>query len=121
MPSPPKKSLPSIPTGEKTQKAIEEWNQAKLRLEKQRTQKRSLGLGRIGKAIKRPFIWVEKYTVEPFANLLDRADIFRIIEKLSPVLEAAGVIMIPIVIWWMTDSGQKAKRRQTKRHGHKRR
>jgi hypothetical protein len=55
MPSRPKKNLPPL-TGEKTQKAIEEWNQAKLRLAEQRTRKRSLGLGTIGKVIKQPFI-----------------------------------------------------------------
>jgi uncharacterized protein YjbI with pentapeptide repeats len=40
---------------------------------------------------------------------LDGADIFRIVEKLSPVIEAIGVLAIPVVIWFMTESGQKAK------------
>jgi uncharacterized protein YjbI with pentapeptide repeats len=106
--------LPSIPTGEKTQKAIEEWNQAKLRLEEQRTQKRSLGLGTIGKAIKQRFTQLEKHKIEPLADRLDKADIFRIVEKLSPVIEAFGVIAIPIAIWWMTESGQEAKEKSEK-------
>jgi uncharacterized protein YjbI with pentapeptide repeats len=64
---------------------------------------------RLWSAIKTPFRWTEKRAIEPFANYLDQADIFRIVEKLSPMIEAFGIIAIPIVIWWMTDSGQKAK------------
>jgi uncharacterized protein YjbI with pentapeptide repeats len=114
MPLPPKKNLPPMPAGEKTQKAIEEWNQAKLRLKEQRTWKRSFGLGRIGKAIKQRFTWLEKHRIEPLADRLDTADVFRIIEKLSPVIEAIGVIAIPFAIWWMTESGQEAKEKAEK-------
>jgi len=98
----------------------ENWNQAKQLLEQERFNQRFFGIGRfwtdrkievgiVWKGIQTPLVLVEKRMIEPLANLLDRADIFRIVEKLSPVLEAAGVIMIPVVIWWMTDSGQKAK------------
>jgi uncharacterized protein YjbI with pentapeptide repeats len=59
-------------------------------------------------------IQTEKQRIEPFAAFLDQADIFRIFEKLSPVLEAFGVIAIPIVIWWMTESGQEAKEKAEK-------
>jgi uncharacterized protein YjbI with pentapeptide repeats len=87
----------------------ENWKQAKQLLERERLNHRFFGIGRVATIIQQPFIMVEKRMIEPFANLLDKADIFRIVEKLSPVLESAGVIMIPIVIWWMTDTGQKAK------------
>jgi uncharacterized protein YjbI with pentapeptide repeats len=56
-----------------------------------------------------PFRWGESRVIEPFANTLDSADIFRIIEKLSPVIEAIGIIAIPLVIWWATQSAQEAK------------
>jgi Pentapeptide repeats (8 copies) len=104
---PHKENLPPF-DGEKTQKAIEDWNRGKELLAKQRKKPQTLRR-RASTAIKQAFIRIEKRNIEPFANLLDRVDIFRVVEKLSPVLEAAGVIMIPIVIWWMTDSGQKAK------------
>ncbi|MDJ0703199.1 MAG: pentapeptide repeat-containing protein [Leptolyngbyaceae cyanobacterium MO_188.B28] len=47
-----------------------------------------------------PFIWVEKRAVEPVANWLDRADLFRIIERISPAIEALGVIAIPLVLFF---------------------
>jgi uncharacterized protein YjbI with pentapeptide repeats len=87
----------------------ENWHQAKELLEQKQLNQSFWGIERVGTVVQQSFVWTEKRMVEPFANLLDKADIFRIVEKLSPVLEAAGVIMIPIVIWWMTDAGQKAK------------
>ncbi|WOB42008.1 hypothetical protein HNI00_01625 [Thermoleptolyngbya oregonensis NK1-22] len=41
---------------------------------------------------------LEKKLIEPCANWLDKADIFRIIEKIFPILEAIGVILIPIAV-----------------------
>ena len=50
--------------------------------------------------------------MEPFADWFERAAIFKIVEKLSPVLEAAGVLLIPVVIWWFSQSYQAEKDRQ---------
>jgi uncharacterized protein YjbI with pentapeptide repeats len=64
---------------------------------------------RLWSAIKSTSRWTEKRAIEPFANYLDQADIFRIVEKLSPVIEAIGIIAIPLVIWFATQSAQEAK------------
>ena len=45
-----------------------------------------------------PFIAGEKNIIEPIDRWLNRLEIFRIFEKISPVLEAIGVIAIPIVL-----------------------
>jgi len=71
--------------------------------------KRPTRAKKLWSAIKSPFIWTERRAIEPFANYLDQADIFRIVEKLSPVIEAIGIIAIPLVIWFATQSAQEAK------------
>jgi uncharacterized protein YjbI with pentapeptide repeats len=91
----------------------EDLRQAKKILEQERLARRSM-VQRGWATVTRPFRWAENRVVEPFANWLDQADIFRIIEKVSPALEAIGVIMIPVVIWWMTESGQEARDRSEK-------
>ncbi|MBE7384405.1 MAG: pentapeptide repeat-containing protein [Leptolyngbya sp. SIO1E4] len=50
------------------------------------------------------FIWVEKQAIEPTARWVERADLFRIIEKLSPTIEALGVIAIPLVLFFAAQS-----------------
>ncbi|MEM8611160.1 MAG: pentapeptide repeat-containing protein [Cyanobacteria bacterium P01_H01_bin.105] len=49
--------------------------------------------------LNQPCIWTEKQVVEPVAHWVDRADLFRIIARLSPTLEALGVIAIPLVLF----------------------
>jgi uncharacterized protein YjbI with pentapeptide repeats len=71
--------------------------------------KRPTRAKRLWSAIKASSRWTEKRAIEPFANYLDQADIFRIVEKLSPVIEAIGIIAIPLVIWLATQSAQEAK------------
>jgi uncharacterized protein YjbI with pentapeptide repeats len=54
-------------------------------------------------------IWVKKKAIEPTANWLENAAIFRVFEKLSPIIEAVGVILIPIAIFWFTQSDAQHK------------
>jgi len=81
---------------------------------------RNKDLNRIRKGLSwanQRLIWLEKKAIEPIANLLDRSDIFRIVEKVSPILEAIGVIAIPfaILFFTLTDSQQKESRERQKR------
>jgi Pentapeptide repeats (8 copies) len=78
-------------------------------LPNQPPRKQSTRAGRLLPAIGSLFRWTERQAIEPLANYLDKADIFRIIEKISPVIEALGVIAIPLVIWFGTEATQKAK------------
>lgn len=52
--------------------------------------------------------------MEPLADWFERAAIFKIVEKLSPGLEAVGVLLIPVVIWWFSQSYQVEKDKQEK-------
>jgi len=87
----------------------EDWRQAKRILEEQRSFSLGKRIKQMGAIATRPFKWTEKRVLEPFANTLDHADIFRIVEKLIPVIEAFGVIAIPFVLWSVTQSAQVAK------------
>ena len=49
--------------------------------------------------LNRPFIWLEKQVIEPLNFWSDRADVFQFFSKVSPVIEAIGVLAIPIVIF----------------------
>lgn len=110
---PPHKENQSLLDGARTKKAIEDWNQGKKRLEQQQANPQTSKRKALT-AIQRAFTQIEKHKIEPFANLLNRADIFRIIEKLSPVIEAIGIIAIPLVIWYATQSAQEAKDKSEK-------
>ena len=57
--------------------------------------------------VNQPCIWTEKQVVEPVAHWLDRADFFQIIARLSPILEAFGVIAIPLVLAYATQRYQE--------------
>lgn len=57
---------------------------------------------------------LEQGAIEPTAKWLDKADIFRIIEKISPIIEAIGIIAIPVAIWWFSETSQEAKEQQEK-------
>jgi uncharacterized protein YjbI with pentapeptide repeats len=59
-------------------------------------------------------IWLEKQVLEPIAEWFDRAAIFKIIEKLSPIIEAVGVLLIPVAVWWFSQSYQVQKDNQEK-------
>ena len=45
-----------------------------------------------------PFISLEKHVIEPLDRWSDRANIFQFFSKLSPIIEAIGVLAIPFVI-----------------------
>ena len=62
--------------------------------------------------LNQPLFRIEKRAVEPVANWLDRADLFRIIEKLSPTIEALGVIAIPTVLFFAAQGYQENLRQQ---------
>ncbi len=55
--------------------------------------------------------FLEKRHLEPLDDLIKRSAIFSIVEKISPIIEAIGIIAIPFVIWYL---GEKiaAKSRQ---------
>jgi len=90
-----------------------DWNEAKRILEEEA--KRQLnGAQAILSQLHQPFIRLEKQVIEPTARWTERADIFKIIEKFSPILEAVGVLLIPFVVWAVTQSAQEAKDRQEK-------
>ena len=62
--------------------------------------------------VNQPLMWVEKKVIEPTAHWCDRSDIFRISAKVSPLLEAFGVILIPVAIWWFTQTATQQKENQ---------
>ena len=67
---------------------------------------------RILLCLNQSLIRAEKGVVEPVANWVDRADLFRIIERLSPTLEALGVIAIPLVLFFAAQGYQESLRQQ---------
>ncbi|WP_346293958.1 pentapeptide repeat-containing protein [Sphaerothrix gracilis] len=62
--------------------------------------------------LNQPLIHIEKRAIEPTARWVDRADLFRIIERLSPTLEALGVIAIPLVLFFAAQSYEESLRQQ---------
>ena len=50
--------------------------------------------------LNRPFIWLEKKIIEPLDRWSDRANVFQFFSKVSPVIEAIGVLAIPFVIFF---------------------
>lgn len=62
--------------------------------------------------VNQPFVQVEKRTIEPIANWVDNADLFRIIERISPAIEALGVIAIPFVLFFAGQQYQERLRQQ---------
>ena len=91
--------------------AEDDWNEAKRQLEQEQVAK-SKGLRRLASRLNQPFLWLEKRVWEPGADLVERAAFFQIVEKLSPVFEAIGVLLIPFVVWWATQSYQEQKDKQ---------
>ena len=50
--------------------------------------------------LNRPFIWLEKNIIESLDFWSDRANLFQFFSKVSPVIEAIGVLAIPFVIFF---------------------
>ena len=49
--------------------------------------------------LNRPFVWSEEHVIEPLDRWSDRANFFRFFQKISPILEAIGVLAIPFLLW----------------------
>jgi uncharacterized protein YjbI with pentapeptide repeats len=92
---------------------IDNWNEAKHQLEQEQFQQIK-GLQKVAFLANQPLIFVEKRFLEPCADWFERAAIFKIIEKTSPIIEAIGVILIPFAIWWFTETSEEVKDRQEK-------
>lgn len=60
--------------------------------------------------LNKPFIKLEKKIIEPLDSWSDRANIFNFFSKLSPIIEAIGVLAIPFVI--LLYEGKQEKRQQ---------
>jgi uncharacterized protein YjbI with pentapeptide repeats len=91
--------------------AVRQSEQATIEQTKQKTSASNRRHSLSSRLLSLPML-VEKKAIEPTANWLDEADIFRIIEKISPIIEAIGVIAIPVAIWWFTETSQEAKDQQ---------
>lgn len=63
-------------------------------------------------ASNRPLIKLEKHCIEPASKHLKGSALFDIVERMSPALEAIGVLLIPVAIWWFSESSQAAKEEQ---------
>ena len=50
--------------------------------------------------LNRPFIWLEKKVIEPLDRWSKRANVFQFFSRVSPVIEAIGVLAIPFVIFF---------------------
>jgi uncharacterized protein YjbI with pentapeptide repeats len=87
------------------QEAIDSWS---------RSDRHSRGGAQPFQVLSSPLAWTEKKAIEPTANWLEQADIFRIIEKVSPIIEAIGIIAIPMAIWWFSETSQEAQEQQEK-------
>lgn len=48
-----------------------------------------------------PLIKLEKKVIEPIYQQVEKAEIFKIFEKWSPILEAIGVLFIPIALYYI--------------------
>ncbi len=92
-----------------------DWNEAKEQLKQELTNKdKNNTLRQLFFYINQPLIKVEKNVWEPIDDWLKNAAIIQIFAKLSPILEAIGVLLIPVAIWWFTQSNEKIKEQQQK-------
>ena len=62
--------------------------------------------------INQHLIRAEKGAIEPIANWLDKAELFRIIERISPAIGALGVLAIPLVLFFATQEYQEKLKQQ---------
>ena len=81
-----------------------DWREARHYLEKHRQE---VFLWRLN----RPFIWIEKRIIEPLDRWSDRANIFNFFSKLSPIIEAIGVLAIPFVIFYFENQREERQLR----------
>lgn len=86
--------------------AEDDWSRAKELLEKEFAASKH-PLKHFASLLNQPLIKLEKSLVEPVADWVDRSDIFRIFERLSPLLEAVEVLLIPLLIWWLTQGFER--------------
>ncbi len=77
-----------------------DWQEAKQYLA---THPREVLLWRLN----RPFIWLEKSIIEPLDFWADRANIFSFFSKISPILEAVGVLLIPVAIFYFESNREE--------------
>lgn len=63
-------------------------------------------------ASNRPLIKLEKCVFEPFSKHLRQSAIFDIVDRLSPALEAVGVLLIPIILLWASIAYENQKEAQ---------
>lgn len=92
-----------------------DWNEAEEQLKQEITNKaKNNALRQLFFYINQPLIKVEKNVWEPIDDWLKNAAIIQIFAKLSPILEAVGVLLIPVAIWWFTQSNEKVKEQQQK-------
>ena len=50
--------------------------------------------------LNRPFIWLEKKIIEPLDFWSKRTNVFQFFSRVSPVVEAIGILAIPFVIFY---------------------
>lgn len=62
--------------------------------------------------INRPLIGLEKRILEPFSKHLKQSAAFDIIDRLSPALEAIGVLLIPFVLYLATQAYEQQREAQ---------
>jgi uncharacterized protein YjbI with pentapeptide repeats len=92
----------------------DDWQKAIHSLQQERARRWRKPILKLFSRLNQPLIWLEKQVIEPIAEWFDRAAIFKIIEKLSPILEAVGVLLIPVAVWWFSQSYQVQKDKQEK-------
>jgi hypothetical protein len=90
----------------------DDWHAAIQRLKQERSRRWQKPFCRLLSWVNQRLIWLEKHVNEPLADWFERAAIFKIVEKLSPILEAVGVLLIPVAVWWFSQSYQVEKDKQ---------
>ncbi|EKU96906.1 hypothetical protein Lepto7375DRAFT_0830 [Leptolyngbya sp. PCC 7375] len=63
-------------------------------------------------AINRPLIKLEKYLVEPFNKYLRQSAIFDVVERISPAIEAIGILLIPVVLYLASQAYENQRESQ---------
>lgn len=63
-------------------------------------------------ASNRPLIRLEKNLIEPISQHLQDSATFDIIDRISPALEAIGILLIPLVLYWATQSYEQQRAAQ---------
>ncbi|MEP0913079.1 DUF2934 domain-containing protein [Leptolyngbya sp. GB1-A1] len=90
-----------------------DWLKAKRLIEQEQAGKSLRRIQRVLSWLNQPLIGIDR-TIEPWANSLDKANLVRISEKISPLFEVIGVIVIPLAILYFTQTSEASKERQEK-------